>query len=74
VKGTLELGRGVITAETASSPSTSPVIPARGRALMRWPSRPIPIDPSKLPAATTVIIDVLAEAGIQLAAFWATER
>jgi hypothetical protein len=70
----IDLARGVIAADSVL---TVHLIRRPGRAellVLRWPGKPTHIEPSKLPAATTVIIAALAEARIQLAAIRAAGR
>jgi len=69
----IELARGTIAPDAVI---TIHLVRHPGRAdllVLRWPGRPTVIEPSKLPATTTVIIAALAEARIQLAAIRAVE-
>jgi hypothetical protein len=70
----IELARGVIAADSIL---TIHLIRHPGRAellVLRWPGKPTHIEPSNLPAVTTVIIAAFAEARIQLAAIRAAGR
>jgi hypothetical protein len=70
----IELARGTISPDSIL---TIHLLRYPGRAdviALRWPSKPTQIEPAKLPAATTVIFAVFAEARVQLAAIRAAGR
>ena len=74
MRESIELARGVIAEDAVI---TIHLIRYPGRAellVLRWPARPTELEPSRLPAATTAVFAVFAEARIQLAAIRAAGR